>query len=36
MKTRVYVLIDAVEGKAKEVAQTLSSQAGITLVDCVQ
>lgn len=36
MNSRVYVLIDTVEGKAKQVAKILRRQPGITVVDCVE
>lgn len=36
MSIRVYVLIDAVEGKTKKVAEILCDQPGITAVDCVE
>ena len=36
MGTRVYLLINTVEGKAKQVATILRGQPGITFVDCVE
>ena len=36
MSARVYVMIDAVEGKAKKVAEILCGQPVITVVDCVE
>ena len=36
MSARVYVLIDTVEGKAKQAAKILYGQPGITVVDCVE
>jgi len=36
MSTRAYILIDAVEGKAREVLKILHGKLGIALVDCVE
>jgi len=36
MSAGVYVLIDTIEGKAKQVAKILHGQPGITVVDCVE
>ena len=36
MSTRVYVMIDTVKGKAKQVGEILYGQPGITMVDCVE
>ena len=33
---RVYVLIDAIEGKAGQLAQTLRDQPGVTMVDLLK
>ncbi len=33
MKSRVYVLLDVIEGAAEHVARTLESQSGVTNVD---
>jgi len=36
MSARAYVLLDAVEGKAHEVAQTLRNKPGVNMVDMLE
>ena len=36
MSARAYVLITAVEGKAREVLRILQRKAGVALADCVE
>ena len=36
MSARAYVLLDAVEGKAHEVAQTLRNKPGVKMVDLLE